>query len=123
ELARYPARSAIECSVFGSVPGPSHEPLLPHKDDLVIINVLGRKMHPLGGAHERAMGGLWTGSRLNPGDQFGGGGWPSGPSVDQIIAHGLPHKSDFSSLEIGVQPFGPGARGGTMQHMGYPRSN
>ena len=77
----------------------------------------------LGGAHERAMGALWTGCRLNPGSQFGGGGWPSGPSVDQIIARGLPRAADFASLEVGVQPFGPGAKGGTMQHMCYAGSN
>jgi hypothetical protein len=108
---------------FELTPGSSLEPLEPHKQDLVIINGLIRKMLPLGGAHERAMGALWTGAKLNPGDQFGGGGWPSGPSVDQIIARGLPRQTDFHSLEIGVQPFGPGARGGTMQHMCYAGSN
>jgi hypothetical protein len=104
-------------------PGSSLEPLEPHRKDLVVLNGLARKMQGVGGAHERAMGALWTGCRLNPGDQFGGGGWPSGPSVDQIIARGLPRKTDFASLEIAVQPFGPGARGGTMQHMCYAGSN
>src|SRR5688572_3173448 len=108
---------------FTFTPGSSLEPLEPHRGDLTILNGLTRKMHQLGGAHERAMGALWTGAKLNPGDQFGGGGWPSGPSVDQIIARGLPRKTDFTSLEIGVQPFGPGARGGTMQHMCYAGSN
>jgi hypothetical protein len=108
---------------FTFTPGSSLEPLEPFRGDLVILNGLARKMMPLGGAHERAMGALWTGSKLNPGDQFGGAGWPSGPSVDQIIARGLPRKTDFASLEVGVQPFGPGARGGTMQHMCYAGSN
>ena len=108
---------------FTITAGSSLEPLEPHRKDLVILNGLTRKMHPLGGAHERAMGALWTGAKLNVGDQFGGGGWPSGPSVDQIIARGLPRQTDFKSLEIGVQPFGPGARGGTMQHMCYAGSN
>ena len=27
------------------------------------------------------MGALWTGCRLNPGSQFGGGGWPNGPAL------------------------------------------
>jgi hypothetical protein len=99
------------------------EPLAPFKQDLVVFRNLRRKVHKLGGAHERAMGALWTGSRLNPGTQFGGGGWPNGPSVDQIIARGLPKSADFASLEIGVQPFGPGAKGGTMQHMCYAGSN
>jgi hypothetical protein len=108
---------------FSFAPESSLAPLTPHKQDLVIVNNIGRKVQGVGGGHERAMGGLWTGAKLNPGDQFGGGGWPSGPSVDQIIAHGLPHKSDFASLEVAVQPFGPGARGGTMQHMCYAGSN
>ena len=85
------------------------EPLTPFKNDLVVFRNLRRKVSKLGGAHERAMGALWTGCRLNPGTQFGGGGWPSGPSVDQIIARGLPKSADFASLEVGVQPFGPGA--------------
>jgi hypothetical protein len=103
--------------------GSDLEPLAPFKQDLVVFRNLRRKVHKLGGAHERAMGALWTGSRLNPGTQFGGGGWPNGPSVDQIIARGLPKSADFASLEVGVQPFGPGAKGGTMQHMCYAGSN
>jgi hypothetical protein len=113
----------LDTTEFSFAPESSLAPLTPFKQDLVIVNNIGRKLEGVGGAHERAMGGLWTGSRLNQGDQFGGGGWPSGPSVDQIIAHGLPHKSDFQSLEIAVQPFGPGAAGGTMQHMCYAGSN
>ena len=108
---------------FAFAPGSILEPLGPHKKDLVVINGLARKVRGVGGAHERAMGALWTGSVLNKGDQFGGGGWPSGPSVDQIIARSLPIQTDYSSLEIGVQPFGPGAKGGTMQHMCYAGSN
>jgi hypothetical protein len=103
--------------------GSDLEPLEPFKKDLVVYRNLRRKVHKLGGAHERAMGALWTGSRLNPGSQFGGGGWPNGPSVDQIISRGLPKSADFASLEVGVQPFGPGAKGGTMQHMCYAGSN
>jgi hypothetical protein len=108
---------------FSFPAGNDLEPLEPFKRDLVVWKGLKRKVHKLGGAHERAMGALWTGCRLNPGSQFGGGGWPSGPSVDQIIARGLPKSADFASLEVGVQPFGPGAKGGTMQHMCYAGSN
>jgi hypothetical protein len=99
--------------------GSDLSPLSGHQRDLVVLGGLSRPLHKLGGAHERAMGALWTSSRLNQGSQFGGGGWPSGPSVDQIIARGLPRTTDFASLEVGVQPFGPGAKGGTMQHMCY----
>jgi hypothetical protein len=108
---------------FSFVPGSDLEPIAGFKRDLVIFRNLRRKVHKLGGAHERAMGALWTGCRLNPGTQFGGGGWPSGPSVDQIISRALPRSTDFASLEVGVQPFGPGAKGGTMQHMVYAGSN
>jgi hypothetical protein len=97
--------------------------LQPHRQNLVLLGGLARPLQKLGGAHERAMGALWTSARLNQGSQFGGGGWPSGPSVDQIIARGLPRTTDFASLEVGVQPFGPGAKGGTMQHMCYAGSN
>jgi hypothetical protein len=103
--------------------GSDLEPLAPFKTDLCVLRNLSRKLVKLGGAHERAMGALWTGCKLNPGSQFGGGGWPSGPSVDQIIARGVPRGADFASLEVGVQPFGPGAKGGTMQHMCYAGSN
>jgi len=120
---RYWPRAEGEEGDFTIDPESSLAPLAPHKQDLVIVNGIGRKLMGVGGAHERAMGGLWTGCKLNPGDQFGGGGWPSGPSVDQIIAHKLSSKSDFSSLEVAVQPFGPGAAGGTMQHMCYAGSN
>jgi Protein of unknown function (DUF1552) len=112
-----------ESTAFSFAPDSSLAPLAPYRQHVVIVNNVRRKLDRLGGAHERAMGALWTGARLNPGDQFGGGGWPSGPSVDQVIARGLPRTSDFASLEIAVQPFGPGARGGTMQHMCYAGSN
>ncbi len=108
---------------LGIPAGSDLEPLAPHRNKLTIVGGLLRPLHKLGGAHERAMGGLWTNARLNPGSQFGGGGWPSGPSVDQILARRLPRATDFASLEVGVQPFGPGAKGGTMQHMIYAGSN
>ncbi|HXU83404.1 MAG TPA: DUF1552 domain-containing protein, partial [Polyangia bacterium] len=41
---------------FTFTPGSSLEPLEPFRGDLVILNGLARKMMPLGGAHERAMG-------------------------------------------------------------------
>src|SRR5436189_274929 len=48
---------------FSFVEGSSLEPIAPFKDDLVVIKGIGRKMLPLGGAHERAMGALWTGCK------------------------------------------------------------
>jgi hypothetical protein len=99
------------------------EPLAPHKQDLIVIKNLTRKFHNLGGDHERGIGCMWTGARLNPGNQFGGGGWPSGPSIDQILARALPKQTDFASLEVGVQPFGPGAKGATRLHMNYAGSD
>lgn len=98
-------------------------PLARHARNLVVLGGVLRPTVKLGGAHEKAMGALWTSTKLNPGSQFGGGGWPSGPSVDQILARALPRTTDFASLEVGVQPFGPGAKGGTMQHMCYAGSD
>jgi hypothetical protein len=66
---------------------------------------------------------MWTGATLNRGNQFGGGGWPSAPSIDQIIGKALPLETRFRSLEVGVQHDGPGAPGGTMLHMCYAGSD
>src|SRR5205814_5769108 len=45
---------------FAFVPGSSLEPLEAHKQDIVVVRSLQRKVQQLGGAHERAMGALWT---------------------------------------------------------------
>jgi hypothetical protein len=50
------------------------------------------------------MGGLWTGERLGPGHQLGGGGWARGASVDQIVADATRPRTRFRSLELAVQP-------------------
>ena len=73
----------------------------------------GARSHKLGGAHERAMGALWTGCRLNPGSQFGGGGWPNGPSVDQIIVReACPRAPTSRRWRWGCSRSAPGPRAG-----------
>ena len=74
-----------------------------HKNDLIFVKGLPRKTSG-SGAHEQAMGGLWTGCGLL------GSKRPSGPSVDQIIAKQLPKETDFPSLQFGAMSFfgGPG---------------
>jgi hypothetical protein len=76
------------------------EPLAPHKQDLIILKGVSRKVAGKSGLHEVAFGGLWTGNTTMGED--GGAA-----SVDQIIAKGLPKTTDFASLQFGVQcPYG-----------------
>ena len=69
------------------------------------------------------MGALWTSSRLEPGQPVRRRRLAQRPLGGSDLARGLPRTTDFASLEVGVQPFGPGAKGGTMQHMCYAGSN
>jgi hypothetical protein len=76
------------------------EPLLPHKQDLLILKGVSRKVAGKSGLHEVAFGNLWTGN-TTIGDDGGAA------SVDQIIVKGLPRATDFESLQFGVQcPYG-----------------
>jgi hypothetical protein len=72
------------------------EPLLPHKQDLIILKGVSRKVAGKSGLHEVADGCLWTGNTTIGED--GGAA-----SVDQIIAKGLARTTDFASLQFGVQ--------------------
>jgi hypothetical protein len=76
------------------------EPLAPHKQDLIILKGVSRKVAGKSGLHEVADGCLWTGNTTMGED--GGAA-----SVDQIVAKGLPKTTDFASLQFGVQcPYG-----------------
>ncbi len=74
------------------------EPLNRHKADMIVLKDMPRHNGGSGGAHEHAMGGLWTGNSIS-------GNQGMAPSVDQIIAKGLPTVTDFQSLQFGVQSF------------------
>jgi hypothetical protein len=74
------------------------EPLNRHKADMIFFKDVPRFNGGSGGAHEHAMGGLWTGNSIS-------GNQGMAPSVDQIIAQKLPKATDFQSLQFGVAPF------------------
>jgi len=84
---------------FGAA-GSNHilEPLTRHKNDMVIFKDVPRHNGGSGGAHEHAMGGLWTGNSI-------AGNQGMAPSVDQIIAKAMGKQTDFESLQFGVQSY------------------
>jgi hypothetical protein len=81
-------------------------PLAPHQADIVIVQGLNQQGGG-GDGHQNGIGGMLTGSPLNPGPFAGTGappaGWATGPSVDQRIADGLAAPTQLRSLELGVQ--------------------
>ena len=81
-------------------------PLAPHQGDLVIIEGLLQEGGG-GDGHQNGIGGMLTGSPLNPGPFAGVGappaGWATGPSIDQRIVQALAAPTPFQSLELGVQ--------------------
>jgi hypothetical protein len=81
-------------------------PLLPHQADLVIVQGLFQQGSG-GDGHQNGIGGMLTGTPLNPGPFAGVGappaGWATGQSVDQRIADGLAAPTPFHSIELGVQ--------------------
>lgn len=85
---------------------PILSPLAPHQADLVIVQGLLQQGGG-GDGHQNGIGGMLTGSPLNPGPFAGVGGppagWATGPSVDQRIAEALAAPTPFRSLELGVQ--------------------
>jgi hypothetical protein len=74
------------------------EPLNKYKDKMIFFKDIPRATGGSGGAHEHAMGGLWTGNSI-------AGNQGMAPSVDQIIAQKLGKQTDFASLQFGVQPY------------------
>jgi Protein of unknown function (DUF1552) len=81
-------------------------PLAQHQSDLVIVQGLFQQGGG-GDGHQNGIGGMLTGTPLNPGPFAGVGappaGWATGPSVDQRIADALAAPTPFRSLELGVQ--------------------
>ena len=86
--------------------GPILAPLAPHQADLVVVAGLNQQGGG-GDGHQNGMGGMLTGTGLNPGPFAGQGaapaGWAMGPSVDQRIAAAMNAPTKYRSLELGVQ--------------------
>jgi hypothetical protein len=86
--------------------GPILAPLAPHQADLVVVAGLNQQGGG-GDGHQNGIGGMLTGTGLNPGPFAGQGaapaGWAMGPSVDQRIAAEMGAPTKYRSLELGVQ--------------------
>jgi hypothetical protein len=104
---------------FTFKPGSITEPLAPYAKKLIFPRGLHRKTSG-SGAHEQNIGGLWTGCGL-----VSGFGYPSGPSIDQVIVQALNPTTSFKSLQFGVQcdSFNPGGNKAVLKCMTYSGSN
>jgi hypothetical protein len=104
---------------FTFKPGSITEPLAPFARKLIFPRGLRRKTSG-GGAHEQNIGGLWTGCGL-----VSGFGYPSGPSIDQVIVQAMNPTTTFKSLQFGVQceSFNRGGNKPVLKCMTYSGSN
>jgi hypothetical protein len=104
---------------FTFKPGSITEPLAPYAKKLIFPRGLHRKTSG-SGAHEQNIGGLWTGCGL-----VSGFGYPSGPSIDQVIVQALNPTTNFKSLQFGVQcdSFNRGGNKAVLKCMTYSGSN
>jgi hypothetical protein len=104
---------------FTFKPGSITEPLAPYAKKLIFPRGLHRKTSG-SGAHEQNIGGLWTGCGL-----VSGFGYPSGPSIDQVIVQALNPTTAFKSLQFGVQcdSFNRGGNKAVLKCMTYSGSN
>jgi hypothetical protein len=102
---------------FGA--GSITEPLAPFKSKLLFPKGL-RRVTSGSGAHEKNMGGLWTCCKL-----VATNGYPTGPSVDQVIAKEIQAGLAFDSLQFGVQSdsFNTGGNKPVLKSMTYSGSN
>lgn len=93
-------------------------PLVPHATDITVVDGLEiRPQGPVGGPHTVGPAYLFTGSRMEDGNDFDHGcctphGWNTGPSVDQVVAQAIGGETPYASLEFGVNTGGnhPGSR-------------
>jgi hypothetical protein len=95
------------------------EALEPWKSKLLFPKSL-RRLASGSGAHEKNMGGLWTCCPL-----VATNGYPTGPSIDQVIAAALPAGPTFKSLQFGVQcdAFAAGGNKAVLKSMTYSGRN
>jgi hypothetical protein len=79
-----------------------------------------RRLASGSGAHEKNMGGLWTCCPL-----VATNGYPTGASIDQVIAQNLPAGPAFKSLQFGVQcdAFAAGGNKAVLKSMTYSGRN
>lgn len=138
QAAAYPRRFVVFFSSCGTIAptwapaggerdfvlSPILAPLEPFRGDLVVIRGVDQQGGGAGVGHQAGMGGVLTGSGLNPGPFGAGGGdrsgWASSLSVDQRIANAIGNDTAFKSIELGVQ-VGPADNMGRMCYAGSNR--
>ena len=89
--------------------GASQSALLPHQSDLLYLHGLDLKcaLTGAGEQHQRGLGGLLTGRKIEAGNFVGNdgttSGWASGISVDQELVKVVGQGSRVASLQLGVK--------------------
>lgn len=86
-----------------------HQPLTPYRDKVTFVNGINLEVtnEGPGGLHQKGIGGLFTGCKLQAGSQFVDGcgntaGWADGISVDQAVVKSVAANTLLPSLELGV---------------------
>jgi hypothetical protein len=88
--------------------GPIHQPLVPYKDKCLFVQGLdmGVAVQGTGEMHQRGLGALLTGAKLNSGTFIGNdgssAGWAKGKSIDQELASMIGQSTRLASLQLGV---------------------
>ena len=85
--------------------GPLLAPLQPLQHKLVVVDGLRVIHNGPGDAHQRGMGGLWTGSTLLS-TEDDAVGFAGGMSIDQCVADAVGDDTPYRSLEFGAQTGG-----------------
>jgi hypothetical protein len=121
DVPTYPSRFVVFFTACGTVAqnwtptggerdfqlSPILAPLEPFRDQIVVIAGVDQQGGGAGVGHQAGMGGMLTGSGINPGPFGQGGGpssgWASSLSVDQRIANAIGNDTAFKSIELGVR--------------------
>jgi hypothetical protein len=135
--AMYPKRlcilftpnGSVPANYFGSgntstfTPGSIFDPLMTHKDDILILDRLDMQAAQTsqGDAHGVGMGCMLTGKNLQTGEMFGAGmggpgsGWADNISIDQVVAQTVGMSTKLRSLELAGKRF----QGNVWSRMSY----
>ncbi|MBE2250075.1 MAG: DUF1552 domain-containing protein [Myxococcus sp.] len=88
--------------------GAIHQPLVPYKDRCLFVQGIDMNVaiQGTGEMHQRGLGALLTGAKLNSGTFIGNdgssAGWAKGKSIDQEVALMIGQTTRLSSLQLGV---------------------
>ncbi|MDP1919539.1 MAG: DUF1552 domain-containing protein [Myxococcales bacterium] len=88
--------------------GPIHQPLVPYKDKCLFVQGIDMNVaiQGTGEMHQRGLGALLTGAKLNSGTFIGNdgssAGWAKSKSIDQELAAMIGQTTRLGSLQLGV---------------------